>query len=162
MRDPDIVFERVKARVEQYEIERRKRSNRRQIAIAVIAFAAIIGLSIFLYRKLGKGGAPKNPVAPTESVTIVNAVTPTGTVKPTDGITPTEPGKPTDTVTPTKIVTPTEVINPPAKIEYAPPSRFVCDLFVGNGFLTEDYALYHGNQRRLQMFDVASETDIIF
>lgn len=162
MREPDIVFERVKARAEQYEIERQKRSNHRQIAIAVIAFAAIIGLSIFLYRKLGKGVTTQEPVSPTESVSIENSVTPTESANLTEKVTPTDIVKPTDRVTPTTIVTPTEVLTPPEKIEYAPTSKFVCDEFVGRGFLTEDYALYHANQLRLQMFDVASGTDIVF
>ena len=161
MREPDIVFERVKARAEQYEIERQKRSNHRQIAIAVIAFAAIIGLSIFLYRKLGKGVTTQEPVSPTESVSIENSVTPTESANLTEKVTPTDIVKPTDRVTPTTIVTPTEVLTPPEKIEYAPTSKFVCDEFVGRGFLTEDYALYHANQLRLQMFDVASGTDIV-
>ena len=101
MRDPDIVYERVKARVEQYEIERRKKSNRRQIAIAVIAFAAIIGLSIFLYRKLGKGVTTKEPVSPTESVAIENSVTPTGSANLTETVIPTDIVKPTEGVTQT-------------------------------------------------------------
>lgn len=101
MREPDIVFERVKARAEQYEIERQKRSNHRQIAIAVIAFAAIIGLSIFLYRKLGKGVTNRESNVPTESVTLINSVTPILSGKPSEEITPTGPAKPSETVTPT-------------------------------------------------------------
>lgn len=37
---------------------------------------------------------------------------------------------------------------------------FVCNYGLGSGFFTEDYALYHSNQYRLQIFDVASKADI--
>ena len=41
-------------------------------------------------------------------------------------------------------------------------SGFYCSLFLGNGFMTEEYALYHNNHSRLQIFDVASKTDLIY
>ncbi len=40
---------------------------------------------------------------------------------------------------------------------------FYCSSFLGNnGFATENFALYHSNHGRLQIFDVATGTDIVY
>lgn len=40
---------------------------------------------------------------------------------------------------------------------------FVCDLFIGDGFLTEKYALYHcQNGGALHLFDTTEKTDVVF
>lgn len=85
MRDHDELFERIKSKTQQYEMDKRKRSNRLQIAIAAFAFVALIGVTIAAYNKLGKGratpagnGTPTNSVAastPTESVNLTDPVT---------------------------------------------------------------------------------------
>lgn len=92
-----------------------------------------------------------------------DAATPTNTATPIeDGITPTEGEKqPDDTG---EKVTPTEAIKPgPGGSEaLSDESGFVCNRYAGRGFLTEDFALYRGDGGRLQYFDVASGTDIVF
>lgn len=79
-----------------------------------------------------------------------------------DNATPTEEvGQPTGTA---ENVTPTQGAKPqPGGSETAAGELgFVCNRFVGRGFLTEDFALYHGNNGRLQYFDAASGMDIVF
>ncbi|MBO4478458.1 MAG: hypothetical protein J5757_09065, partial [Lachnospiraceae bacterium] len=39
---------------------------------------------------------------------------------------------------------------------------FVCDEWIGTGFLTEDYVLYHDYDGRLRIFDVANKKDLIY
>lgn len=39
---------------------------------------------------------------------------------------------------------------------------FVCDEWMGTGFLTEDYVLYHDYDGRLRIFDVASKRDLVY
>jgi len=39
---------------------------------------------------------------------------------------------------------------------------FVCDAFFQEGFLTENYVLYHANDFQMRFFDVASNTDMVF
>lgn len=39
---------------------------------------------------------------------------------------------------------------------------FVCDAFFQEGFLTENYVLYHANDFQMRFFDVASSTDMVF
>lgn len=41
-------------------------------------------------------------------------------------------------------------------------SDFLCDYATSNGFFTEDYALYYSNHGRLQFFDVATKSDVVF
>lgn len=41
-------------------------------------------------------------------------------------------------------------------------ASFVCSRTVGDGFLTENFALYHNNHGRLQIFDAASKKDIVY
>ncbi len=84
MRDHGEVFERIKSKTQQYELDKRKRNNRLQIVIAAVAFAALIGVSITAYHKLGKGTSttPAGNSTPTE----VDA-----TSTPTEKLNPTEP-----------------------------------------------------------------------
>lgn len=39
---------------------------------------------------------------------------------------------------------------------------FYCSAFLGSGFATENFVLYHNNKGRLQVFDVTSGTDIVY
>lgn len=39
---------------------------------------------------------------------------------------------------------------------------FVSDAFLGQCFMTANYMLYHGDESQLRLFDVASQTDIVF
>ena len=46
--------------------------------------------------------------------------------------------------------------------EDMPLAPFVCAEFVGRGFLTEEYALYHDNHGCLRIFNVASKQDLVY
>lgn len=50
-------------------------------------------------------------------------------------------------------------ILPPEEVEG---EAFICDEWMGAGFLTEDYILYHDYDGRLRIFDVASKRDLIY
>ena len=95
MRDPDNVFERVKERAEQYELERLKRNNRILNVVLVFVMVVIVGFSIAVY--LQRPGRKETPADNTET-----------TVTPTRGVTvtPTEPAQPTVTKSPTPTLRP--------------------------------------------------------
>lgn len=40
--------------------------------------------------------------------------------------------------------------------------EFVCDIVLGEAFLTEDYVLYHNENGRLQIFDAVSRKNLVF
>ncbi|MBP5461675.1 MAG: hypothetical protein J6Y20_06080 [Lachnospiraceae bacterium] len=90
MRDPDKVFERVKERAEQYELQRLRRNNRILNVVLVFVMVVIVGFSIAVY--LQRPGRKETPADNTET-----------TVTPTRGVTvtPTEPAQPTVTKSPT-------------------------------------------------------------
>lgn len=46
--------------------------------------------------------------------------------------------------------------------EDTPLDPFVCAEFVGRGFLTEKYALYHDDNSLLRLFDVVSKQDLVY
>ena len=95
MRDPDKVFERVKERAEQYELERLRRNNRILNVVLAFVMVVIVGISIAVY--LQRPGRKETPADNTET-----------TVTPTRGVTvtPTEPAQPTVTASPTPTLRP--------------------------------------------------------
>ena len=62
MRDPDKVFERVKERAEQYELERLRRNNRILNVVLVFVMVVIVGFSIAVYlQRPGRKETGKDP-----------------------------------------------------------------------------------------------------
>ena len=90
MRDPDKVFDIVRSRAEQHELQRVKRNNRLLSVVLVIVIVAVIGTSIMNHQR--RSEKKKQNADNVETV-----VTPTATV----AATPTKTAKPTVTMSPT-------------------------------------------------------------
>ena len=122
MRNHKEIFERIKSKTEQYEAEQRRKKNRWQLVIGVVALVAVVAVTIPLYQKFGSNRGNTDPANSAGETTPTAAVTaePTG-----ESAQPTEPVQPTEVLTPTPVFPDTATFsmkanNPFIRAEYIP------------------------------------------